>query len=112
MSSAPWNVSRAPSTERLSRRGTGLRPDRPGDDARGLVLRHQRAHERVLLDHALRLCLTAVALGSFAHSRRVERRRGLDLEADRTRFALRRGRLQALAQRRRAQVLALDAEMP
>src|SRR5450432_544682 len=87
-----------------------MRFHRARHDARGLVLCHQRLDQRIVVDDALGFGLAPIALGAVARGGGVDGSAGLDLEAHRTPFGLRDGRLQTLAQRRGAQVLALDAQ--
>src|SRR5690349_6401625 len=101
-------MSVAPSNDGSGRQ----RLDRTGDDARRLVLRHQSAHEGILLDRTLGRGLATLAFGRLARRGRVDDDRGLDLEPHRMAVGFARRRLKALAQRLRAQVLALDTQMP
>src|SRR5439155_22566825 len=71
--------------------------DRAGHDARGLVLRHQGLHQRVVVDDLLGLQLTARALGRVALRGRVFGAARLDLEAHRALQRLGQGGLEFLA---------------
>src|SRR4051812_32742871 len=112
MSSAPLISSPARRRRAASGCRAGWRPDRARHDPRRLVLRHQGLDERIVLDHALGLGLAAIALGGIASRGRVDDNAGLDLEPLGAAFALLQRRLKPLAQRRRAQVLALDTQLP
>src|SRR2546426_8452426 len=91
---------------------SSVRLDRAGDDARGLVLRHQRLHQRVVVDDLFGVALAALALGVGAQRRRVFGHAGLELQPQRAAEQLRQRGLKLVALRRVAQRLALDAQAP